>query len=63
MFERIIILFSLLLFEKESGSHKPQMTQCPCLHYSRFGSGCKHIYYLGCQHNMMIVEKAGGTIK
>ncbi|KAA1077399.1 hypothetical protein PGT21_006023 [Puccinia graminis f. sp. tritici] len=37
---------------------KGQLTKCTCDHYMRFGSACKHMYYLARVQEMMVVETA-----
>ncbi|EFP75209.1 uncharacterized protein PGTG_01802 [Puccinia graminis f. sp. tritici CRL 75-36-700-3] len=35
-----------------------QLTRCNCEHYIRYGSACKHMYYLAREYRMHVVESA-----
>ncbi|KAA1118098.1 hypothetical protein PGT21_031284 [Puccinia graminis f. sp. tritici] len=35
-----------------------QLTRCNCEHYTRYGSACKHMYYLAREYRMHVVESA-----
>ncbi|PLW18655.1 hypothetical protein PCANC_13326 [Puccinia coronata f. sp. avenae] len=37
---------------------KMQLTSCSCPHFTRFGSACKHLYYINRTHGIPVVEQA-----
>ncbi|POW20306.1 hypothetical protein PSHT_03688, partial [Puccinia striiformis] len=43
-------------YEQTATARKSRITRCSCPHFERYGSACKHMFYLAMIYNMLVVE-------
>ncbi|KAI7938130.1 hypothetical protein MJO28_015050, partial [Puccinia striiformis f. sp. tritici] len=56
-FTRPTMASYVVAIKRGGGCNKAKLTGCTCSHFARYGSACKHMYWIAKAHSLLVVER------